>query len=172
MARDLLDDPPAMPDFEHWQSPETRVRWERGLAIVAGMIGVVLVFFLLLSVLPIAPDEEDEPARGARVPPQATQSADAGASPGAAATQAPPPAEQRFAAVSRQFPNVRRRPSLDGEIVTTLRQGQRVEVIGRTADGQWLQIIHPENAQQRVWVSADMLEVTGDPRTLPVVRPD
>ena len=182
------------PDFEHWDGPETHVRWERGLAIVAGMIGVVLTFFLLIAVLPLSSTDESEPIIGlqptaepattpapaaAAAPAPAPAPAAAAATPAAqaAATRTPqpatpPPADQRLTAVSRAFPNVRRGPGLDAAVVTNLRQGQRVDVVGRSMDNLWLQILHPENSRERVWVSADMIEVTGDVRTLPQVRPD
>ena len=182
------------PDFEHWDGPETHVRWERGLAIVAGMIAVVLTFFLVIAVLPLSPTDESGPITGlqptaepeptqapagaaAVAPASAPTAAAAGATPAAQAAptrtpQPAPPADQRLTAVSRAFPNVRRGPGLDAAIVTNLRQGQRVEVVSRSMDNLWLQILHPENSRERVWVSADMLEVTGDVRTLPQVRPD
>jgi hypothetical protein len=175
VVNDFLDDRSRAPDFEHWESPETRVRWERGLAIVAGMIGVVLVFFLLLSAIPLtSDDDESQPVRGSQAA-QAqaqTQSQPADIS---AATAAPTPAStqppgQRLAATSRAVPNVRRQPNLTGPVVMNLRQGQQVDVVGRSPDNQWLQILNPDRPAEKLWVSADMLDVTGDPRTLPEVR--
>ncbi len=176
VARDLPSERSKAPDFEHWESPETHIRWERGLAIVAGMIGVVFTFFFLVSVLPLSPDNDTEEVRGLQptvvvggpaVQPRAT------ASPVATATaQPPPPSEQRVSATSRAFPNVRRGPTLDAAIITNLQQGQRVDVVGRSADNLWLQILNPANSRERLWVSADMLDVTGDARSLPVARPE
>lgn len=172
---DLVSGRQAAPDFEHWESPETHVRWERGLVIVAGMIGVVLTFFLLLAVLPLSPERDPELVVGSQPTVQAQPAAAAAAAqPAATATAppAPPAPDQRLTAVSRAFPNVRRGPGLDTAVVTNLRQGQRVEVVGRSADNLWLQILNPDNSRERLWVSADMLEVTGDARTLPVARPE
>jgi hypothetical protein len=173
VVNDFLDDRTSAPDFEHWESPETRVRWERGLAIVAGMIGVVLVFFLLLSAIPLSSGEdEDQPVRGSQGAQAQAQSQPADIS---AATQTPTPAPtsapgQRLAATSRAVPNVRRQPALSGPVVMNLRQGQQVDVVGRSPDNQWLQILNPDRPAEKLWVSADMLDVTGDPRTLPEVR--
>jgi hypothetical protein len=177
VVNDSLDERSHAPDFEHWESPETRVRWERGLAIVAGMIGVVLVFFMLLAALPISSGkDDDEPVRGSQgALAQGQASADAvvptaEATPQATATPAPSSA-QKLPATSRAVPNVRRQPSLSGPVVMNLRQGQQVEVVGRTPDNQWLQILNPERPAEKLWVSADMLEVTGDwQRSLPEVR--
>jgi hypothetical protein len=176
VVNDYLDERSRAPDFEHWESPETRVRWERGLAIVAGMIGVVLVFFMLLAALPISSGEgDDQPVRGS----QGAQAQEQGSADVAAATQAataqatPAPAQasaQKLPATSRAVPNVRRQPSLSGPVVMNLRQGQQVDVVGRTPDNQWLQILNPERPAEKLWVSADMLDVTGDQRTLPEVR--
>lgn len=164
------------PEFDQWESPETHVRWERGLAIVAGMIAVVLTFFFLISVIPLSSGKDVEPIRGLQ-PTTAAQPADAAAQAAAQATPAAapavPPADQRLTATSRAFPNVRRQPALDpANIVTNLKQGQKVDVVGRSADNQWLQILNPDNSRERLWVSADMLDVTGDMRTIQVVRPE
>lgn len=173
MANDFLNDRSRAPDFEHWESPETRVRWERGLAIVAGMIGVVLIFFLLLAAIPLSSGkDEDQPVRGSQG--AQAQSADISApAPAAQPQAAQPPAQaagQKLAATSRAVPNVRRQPNLTAPVVTNLRQGQQVEVVGRSPDNQWLQILNPERPAEKLWVSADMLDVIGDPRTLPEAR--
>lgn len=172
MAGDLLTPRRRIPDFEHWQSPETRVRWERGAALLAGMVGVVLTFLFLVAVLPLPGETESPPITGQAAAP-ATQPTAAGASPALQPSPAAAPVSQgegRLAATSRAFPNVRRGPSLDAPIVGQLRPQQQVQVVGRSADGQWLQILNPSNVQERLWVSADMLEVTGDVRTLPEAR--
>lgn len=175
MVNDFVDERSQAPDFEHWESPETRVRWERGLAIVAGMIGVVLVFFMLLAAIPLSSGKEDSQgvrgSQGTQGQGQAqSQPADISAptpAPTAAPTAVP---GQRLAATSRAVPNVRRQPSLSGPVVMNLRQGQQVDVVGRSPDNQWLQILNPDRPAEKLWVSADMLDVTGDPRTLPEVR--
>jgi hypothetical protein len=51
-----------------------------------------------------------------------------------------------------------------------LSQGQRVEVVGRSPDRQWFQIVLPTNARERGWVSQEFLGVEGDVNTLPEVR--
>lgn len=173
MASNLDTGQRSVPDFESWESPETRIRWERGLAIVAAMIGVVLTFFFIMSVLPLSADKDEAPVTGqATVRPAATTAATP--APAAQATPAQPaPASvptQGFNATSRAVPNVRRGPGLDAAVVRQLSQGQRVNVVGRSTDNQWLQIVNPDNANERLWVSADMLDVSGDPRSLPEAR--
>ncbi|MFN8558627.1 MAG: SH3 domain-containing protein [Dehalococcoidia bacterium] len=177
MANEYASPRSKAPDFDHWESPETRIRWERGLALIAGMIGVVIVFLLLIATIPLAPKSDSAPVTGRQQVPQAVAPAQALAQGQAApavtatapaqATPAPATGELRLSALSRATPNVRRGPSLDAQIAFQLRPQQRVDVIGRSADAQWLQVLNPENARERLWVSADMLDVTGDPRTLP-----
>lgn len=172
MASNLDTGRRSVPDFESWESPETRIRWERGLAIVAAMIGVVLTFFIIMSVLPLSSDTDVAPVTGrATVQPAATAAAPAAAqATQAAATQPPSVPTQGLNATSRAVPNVRRGPALDAAVVRQLSQGQRVNVVGRSTDNQWLQIVNPDNTNERLWVSADMLEVSGDVRSLPEAR--
>jgi hypothetical protein len=170
MAGDLLTPRRRVPDFAHWQSPETRVRWERGAALLAGMAGVVLTFLFLVAVLPLPGEAEPPPITGQAMAPTAAPPLAGVASPPPAATATAPAGQGLLVATSRAFPNVRRGPSLEAPIVGQLRPQQQVQVVGRSADGQWLQILNPANAQERLWVSADMLEVTGDVRALPEAR--
>ena len=171
MTDDRMTGRSRAPDFETWESPETRVRWERGLAIVAGMIGVVLTFFLLLAMLPISAEKDEEaPLTGAQATAPPDAAAAAQSSPASPAQPTATPATPKLSASAPEASNVRRQPSLNGQVVLTLRPGVRVDVIGRTPDSQWLQIIHPDRPTEKLWVSADRLEVSGDPRTLPEVR--
>ncbi len=182
---DVMDDQEfgrrTVPDFSQWESPETRIRWERGLALIAGVIGVVFTFFFLYASIPLSPGK-DEPAvagvataaapagSGAQAQPPAAAAAGLQATPAATPTPATG-AELKLSATSRATPNVRRGPGIDQPIVMQLRPQQRVDAVGRSVDNQWLQILNPDNPTQRLWVSADMLDVTGDTRTLPEVRP-
>lgn len=166
MANELMPGRSRAPDFAHWQSPETRVRWERGLAIIAGMIGIVVTFFVLLVSLPISAGKPEVRPAGPAGAPTATPPLSAAAPTATPQVAATP----KLSAIAPEASNVRRQPSLSGQIVTILRQGQRVDVVGRTPDSQWLQILLPERPAEKLWVSADRLDVTGDPRTLPEVR--
>jgi len=173
MASNLDTDKRTVPDFESWESPETRIRWERGLAIVAGMIGVVLTFFFVMSVLPFAASDEPAPLTGqatVRASVQGTAAPAAQATPAAATQAAQANQGAALPGTSRAIPNVRRAPDLTAQIVRQLSQGQKVDVIGRSTDNQWLQILNPDNRAEKLWVSADMLDVSGDPKTLPEAR--
>lgn len=170
MAQNIVSERPKAPDFEEWESPETHVRWARGLALIAGMIAIVITFIFLWSVIPLSSEKDSEAITGLQPTAAAPAVVEATAAAAAAATAlpSPPPQDQRLTAVSRAFPNVRQGPSLSAAVVSNLRQGQTVEVVGRSQDNLWLQILNPTNSRERLWVSADMLDVTGDARTLPV----
>lgn len=156
---------------ERLRPSESYIHWERGLAIVAGIIGIVLLFFLLMVGLPIR-----EQSGGTQLGGLATVVAVAATPtpvPQRAATAIAPPTgpdQPRLQATARQFPFVRRGPGINFAVIMNLQQGQRVEVVGRNADRQWLKIVLPENARERGWVSADLLGVEGDIGTLPEER--
>lgn len=50
-----------------------------------------------------------------------------------------------------------------------LYEGDRIRVDGRNYSGTWLWI-QPENLDRHCWASASVMEVTGDPKTAPVVQ--
>jgi uncharacterized protein YgiM (DUF1202 family) len=156
-------------------TPEMYTHWDRGLAIIAGMIGVVLLFFLLLIALPIRESESSEPITGTGAADEASQPTTAPAQPAtnrpaAAAAPATGPDQPRLSATSRQNPYVRRGPGTNFTVVMNLQQGQQVDVIARSVDRQWFQIVLPNNARERGWVSQEFLTVEGDVNTLPEVR--
>jgi hypothetical protein len=155
-----------------FRTPESYIHWDRGLAIVAGMIGIVLVFFLLLVALPIRESSGNEQLTGIAEAPAPTTAATAAATtaPATAVAPATGPDQPRLPATTRQFPFVRRGPGINWTAVMNLQQGQRVEVVGRSPDRLWLQIVLPTNARERGWVSQEFLAVEGDINTLPEVR--
>src|SRR5215216_3467594 len=156
---------------ERFRTAESFIHWDRGMAIVAGMIGIVLLFILLMTTLPIR-DESGAGQLTGQAP--APASAPAGAPPEAATAAAAPtgPNVPRVAATVRQFPYVRRGPGVNYQVVMTLQQGQKIDVVGRSQDRQWYQIVRPDNANERAWVSIDFLTLEGDANTLPEVKQD
>jgi hypothetical protein len=155
------------------RTSETYIHWDRGLAIIAGMIGIVLFFFLLFIALPIQEGRGSEQLTGIAEAPAPTTAAAPAPAAAAAATAAAPatgPDQPRLAATARQFPFVRKGPGINWTAVMNLSQGQRVEVVGRSPDRQWFQVVLPTNARERGWVSQEFLAVEGDVNTLPEVR--
>lgn len=71
--------------------------------------------------------------------------------------------------------NVRSGPSIDYPIIAKALPGESYPVVGRTADGAWLQIDRSATNSDEPdvgWVSAAYLEVAGDLLLLPVITTD
>jgi polysaccharide biosynthesis protein PslG len=76
--------------------------------------------------------------------------------PGSAPTAAPPtPATKTVAVINAAILNVRRAPSTDGEVVQTVEEGQQYDVIGRSQDGEWVQI--GSDGRELGWVAAEFI---------------
>jgi micrococcal nuclease len=65
--------------------------------------------------------------------------------------------------------NVRAGPSTGYAIVGKLSLDDSVEVVGRNAPGDWLQVVYPANSDRRGWIAADYAKLTGPLETLPEV---
>jgi CARDB protein len=63
---------------------------------------------------------------------------------------------------------VRTAPGKGTPILGTLGRDESVEVVGRSAAATWLRIVFPPGSSLHGWIAADMLNVTGDVRTLAV----
>jgi uncharacterized protein YraI len=63
---------------------------------------------------------------------------------------------------------VRQSPGSRTPVLGTLDSGNDVVIDGRSADTKWYRIIFPPNSELHGWVSADLLDVVGDPSTLVV----
>jgi hypothetical protein len=62
--------------------------------------------------------------------------------------------------------NVRTGPGTDYPIVGVLSQGNVVEVVGKNAAGNWLQIAYPMGSEGRAWVAAAYIELAGSLATV------
>ena len=172
MYADQSADEPAGRAPNRFRTAESYIHWDRGLAIVAGMIGIILIFILLLTTLPIRRNSDREQLTGLAEAPAPTAQAQQAQSGSASSAATPPtgPSQPRLAAIARQNPYVRRGPGTNYAIIMNLTQGQRVDVVGRSPDRQWYQIVRPDNTNERAWVSAEFLSVEGDFNSLPEVR--
>jgi len=128
--------------------------------IVAAMLGIVLVFFVALSVLQFG--TKDVPEIRGLVPVLAS------ATPGAQATAAPAGTPVQTTAVVHQYPNVHSSPGTDSQIIGNLQDGTTVNVIGRSSDSAWLQVMLPDG--RRGWSSASLLTVSGGVNSVPVTQ--
>lgn len=54
----------------------------------------------------------------------------------------------------------------------TIRSGVVLQIIGRSADDAWLQVIYPPGTQLRGWVNRTLLEVTGNVSLLRIAGPE
>jgi uncharacterized protein YgiM (DUF1202 family) len=162
---------------------EASTHWGRGLWIIVGMVGTVVAFLVILQLLPkpgtgnpldsltassnTAASTPTVAAAGAASSP-VLQTVTAQSTRGPSSTGTPGP---RWAAVAAggRAPNVRSAPSTNNNPIGTLAPARQVEVLGRSADNAWLQIVW--DANQKAWVAADLMTVvTGDRAQLPVVQ--
>lgn len=66
--------------------------------------------------------------------------------------------------------NCRFGPSVAYSAVGVLESGRQAEVVGRSADLQWLYVRNPNNPSANCWLAANFITVTGNLETLPVVE--
>ena len=70
-------------------------------------------------------------------------------------SQTAAPTTKAVVVINAPILNVRRTPSSDGELVQTVDQGQQFDVIGRSADGAWVQI--GAEGRELGWVAAEFV---------------
>jgi hypothetical protein len=68
--------------------------------------------------------------------------------------------------------NVRSDPGNAFQALGVLRKDAEVEIVAKSEDGEWLQIVYPSGSNLRGWVLAESLEVTGDLSTLGIATPE
>jgi uncharacterized protein YraI len=68
--------------------------------------------------------------------------------------------------------NVRSDPGNAFQALGVLRNGTEVEIVAKSEDGEWFQIVYPSGSNLRGWVLAESLEVTGDLSGLGVATPE
>ncbi len=94
----------------------------------------------------------------------ATSTPDEVASPVARGSQPTP-----YAVIKPATVNGRRGPGTEYERVGEAKQGQELFILGRTADGKWLEVCCMAN--QPVWVAADQVETRNSVETAAVLTP-
>ena len=175
--------PRARPQREKRLMFEATTHWGRGLWIIVGMVATVIAFLVILQALPRPGDGNPIDAltnsntntqsvatlaKGGTATAVALATVTAAASPGPVGTGTP---SANFIGVARagSAPNVRPAPSTNNTPVGQLAPGRQVEVIGRSADNAWWQIVWDNN--QKAWVAADLMTLSsGNAAQLPVVR--
>lgn len=81
-------------------------------------------------------------------------------------TQPPPPVT---ATIRGDSLRVRAAPNTNAAIVDRLNRGDTVQVVGRNATNDWLQIILPRDPNARGWISTAYAELGVPIETLPLV---
>jgi hypothetical protein len=64
---------------------------------------------------------------------------------------------------------VRAAPNTNAAIVDRLNRGDTVQVVGRNATNDWLQIILPRDPNARGWISAAYADLSAPIQTVPLV---
>ena len=94
------------------------------------------------------PSPQDAAQPGASAPTTTSPGADA-------PTPAPAPTAKTVAVINASILNVRSSPSADGQVVNTVTEGQRFDIIGRSQDGAWIQI--GQEGREVGWVAAEFV---------------
>jgi uncharacterized protein YgiM (DUF1202 family) len=139
-------------------------------ALILGIVATILVFVLVLRLLNVTGSPNSSVALETVVSgaaPAATQAEppSPSASPGAAANAG------QVSAVASAYPNVHSSIGVTSPIVGILTRGESVPVVGRSADGVWLEIRYDKSPNGLGWVSADLMAVSPSGAALPVATP-
>ncbi len=139
-------------------------------AILVMVLPVLLLACQLDYILPTPAPSAAPRATGTRTP-GAAQSV-------ASPTSAPPPApgippggSARVTATVRENLRVRAAPSTTAQIIDQLSKGDKAQIVGKNAAGDWWQILLPSNPNTRGWIFASFAEVSGPLESIPVVAP-
>jgi hypothetical protein len=74
------------------------------------------------------------------------------------------------ATITASVLNVRKGPGTNYPVIGQLQQNDVVEIVGKNADGSWLQIVYPTGTIGRGWISAFYAQVSGSLASIPVVE--
>jgi hypothetical protein len=181
LGQPVTSRPKPLPREEQRLMFEGSVHWGRGLAILLSMAGVLVVFLIILTLLPrpgtgnpldsltnLANSSANTAplVAGASPTPGARLATVVPSTPAAASSTGTP--GPQWIALAPRGANVRAAPNTNNNPVGALAPGRQVQVIGRSADNAWYQIVWDNN--QKAWVAQELLSVTtGDPTRLPVV---
>lgn len=113
------------------------------------------------------------PTPTARARPTATAPIAQAVAPPTELPAAPPtePPQPVPATITGDNLRVRAQPNTNAAIVARLNKGDAVQVTGRTAANDWLQIFQIQKPEVRGWISAQYAQVNGSLDTIPVLQP-
>ncbi len=82
-----------------------------------------------------------------------------------------PPAPAVVAATAQENVRIRANPSTSAAILGSVKKGESVQVVGKTAASDWWQIILPSDPNATGWVSAEFATAEGPTDDIPIVQP-
>lgn len=174
-----------LPKHEQRLMFEARTHWGRGLAILVGMAGIVIIFLVILTVLPKPGGSNPLDSLNSLTNAVSTSSTPAvltgavssstvaatvvRATPAPSGNGTATPTPKFVAVAAKNSPYVRNAANTNNNPIGNLAPGRQVEVVGKSPDNAWLQIVWDNNV--RAWVAQDLMTiVTGDPAQIPIVR--
>jgi hypothetical protein len=109
----------------------------------------------------------------ARPRPTATPPVAKVAAPSPAPTVPPPtaPPQPVPATIRENSSRVRAEPNANAAILDRLNKGDNIQVVGRNASNDWVQIILPKDSNGRGWISASLVNLSAPIDTLPLAPP-
>lgn len=128
--------------------------------------GLGCQMFNLLSALSPSPTPTARPRATATAP--IAQALTLPTEPPAAPPSEAPPVT---ATIKENNLRVRAAPNTNAAVVDHLNKGDTVEVVGRTAASDWLQIIQPQKPDRGGWISAPYAQVNGSLDIVPITQP-
>jgi len=143
--------------------PETRAAVFKHPFFLAGLAVVVLLGLMAAALVVV---DSVRGGSGGGAPTVAVQAV-------TTTTRTPGPLAKTAAAggvsgTTNKIAAVRQAPGARTPVLGTLDSGNDVAIDGRSADTKWYRIIFPPDSELHGWVSADLLDVVGDPSTLVV----
>ncbi len=111
--------------------------------------------------------------------PRATRTKTPG-SPGRTAVPTSPPSQSPIAPIApsgtalvfgtaKENLRMRAAPSASAQQIGSLNKGDTIQIIGRTAASDWLQVFLPNSTTDQAWIAAAFVDVKGSMGTVPVV---
>ncbi len=137
--------------------PEEEVSFLRNPIVLGALAVVVVLLVVAVALILVGGGEGDDAGEAAAPGPTRTER-----------PEASPVREGRVSGEVIATINVRSGPGEGYTILGTIRNGTRVEVVGRTEEDEWLQVIYPPQSTLHGWVDAAFLDLEGDPSTLAV----
>lgn len=121
--------------------------------VLAALSVVVVLVVVAVALLLVGGDGKEEGATGTAPTPTG-------------ATEAASPSAGALTGEVIATANVRSGPDERYPVLGTVRNGASLEVVGRSEDEQWLQVVYPPRSGLHGWLDATFLRLNGDPTRL------